>query len=810
MRSGISAQSRMEKAMADRDDVKTIDQLWQELLAGDVAGAELSVTEALRYASTLYAASTPGSARERARQRVFESSPASSQEDTMTAITAPIPFPSPDGPIPAAPASWWPEIGLRRKHARWALASLAVALIIVLAGIGGYLLYENRTDQPAVVPAVVPEETEETGWSTWKGNVARTGVADSGPTGQPIELWRFQAQGACSEAPISVGETVYAGCGDGGLYALNAIDGQERWRFFAEDSISGGVVYANGVLYVTDTIGVLYAIDASSGDEFWRTEPMQLDQIAVDSGIVVVSSDETGVLHAFDAATGDRLWEYEIASQEQMTYPAIADGIVYSGGGGITAVDLQTGELLWRKEYPASAMDSPAVVNGIAIIGSSAETDAASLAAFDAETGEELWRRDEAIITPSVIGDVAYSGSASGTVYAFDVGDGSPLWEAQIGGRAWGVAVTDEVVYVSSDADETVYALDAATGEQLWRFDVDDGIENTLAVDRGRVYVNTLAGSVYAIGGSDGPLIPALSEARGANATPPTGDIPVEFDIDAVALHPVEASDLPFMMPQGITTDSDGNFYIADGIRNEVIVLNADGTLVSTIGDDSGPGALDVPTTAVVDATGNVYVASESADRIQKFGPDGTFLDAWPVVGNDPERVFGGAAVSAVDNQDRLWVTDWENHRVRVFDLNGEGLFEFGGFGAGPGQLRFPLTVSFDGHGSVYVPEYLGARVSVFSEEGEFQFSFGEDRLLGPTQTAIDENGYVFVADQEANHVFVFGHDGTYLAEFGPDGTEATTFVRSTGIAINGDGVMLLSDGDEPAVYAVEIDWAND
>ena len=57
-----------------------------------------------------------------------------------------------------------------------------------------------------------PQATPGSGWTHLKGN--------AGPTGQPIELWRFQAGGPCNQPPIVVGETTFAGCGDGILYAL--------------------------------------------------------------------------------------------------------------------------------------------------------------------------------------------------------------------------------------------------------------------------------------------------------------------------------------------------------------------------------------------------------------------------------------------------------------------------------------------------------------------------------------------------------------------------------------------------------------
>src|SRR4051794_10482083 len=69
------------------------------------------------------------------------------------------------------------------------------------------------------------------GWTNFKGDAGRTGVADAGPTGQPVQLWRVQAGGPCNQPPDAVAGLVYAPCGDGVLYVLDAATGTERWRF---------------------------------------------------------------------------------------------------------------------------------------------------------------------------------------------------------------------------------------------------------------------------------------------------------------------------------------------------------------------------------------------------------------------------------------------------------------------------------------------------------------------------------------------------------------------------------------------------
>ena len=76
--------------MADPFDRQS-DQIWNEFTAFELAGAagfDSADVEAVRLANLLSLTPVPGSARERARQRVFDS--IASQENTMSASNVPI------------------------------------------------------------------------------------------------------------------------------------------------------------------------------------------------------------------------------------------------------------------------------------------------------------------------------------------------------------------------------------------------------------------------------------------------------------------------------------------------------------------------------------------------------------------------------------------------------------------------------------------------------------------------------------------------------------------------------------------------
>src|SRR5262245_4194001 len=104
----------------------------------------------------------------------------------------------------------------------------------------------GKAQETATPAAPVTAETGQSDWNNFKGDAGRRGVADAGPTGQPVELWRAQAGGACNPSPSVVAGVVYAPCLDGVVYALDAATGEERWRYTAS-APPGEVTVADGL-----------------------------------------------------------------------------------------------------------------------------------------------------------------------------------------------------------------------------------------------------------------------------------------------------------------------------------------------------------------------------------------------------------------------------------------------------------------------------------------------------------------------------------------------------------------------------------
>ncbi len=117
----------------------------------------------------------------------------------------------------------------------------------------------------------------------------------------------------------------------------------------------------------------------------------------------------------------------------------------------------------------------------------------------------------------------------------------------------------------------------------------------------------------------------------------------------------------------------------------------------------------------------------------------------------------------------------------------------FGEEGSGDGQLSFPQQVALDLDGNVYVAECGNFRVSKFTSDGTFLFSWRND-FGCLTDIDVDPFGHVFVADVDHQRIQVFDTEGNFLTMFGSKGTDLENFVHPVSVSTNAEGAIYVTD----------------
>jgi len=160
----------------------------------------------------------------------------------------------------------------------------------------------------------------------------------------------------------------------------------------------------------------------------------------------------------------------------------------------------------------------------------------------------------------------------------------------------------------------------------------------------------------------------------------------------------------------------------------------------------------------------------------------------------------------AVDSEGRVYVADGNNHRIQVFDSNGQFVTQWGSQGAGPGQFQEPWGVAVDQDGNVYVADTWNHRLQKFDSEGSFLLQWGtfgntqgatvgqENVFYGPRDIAIDAAGNLYVTDTGNKRVVKFSPEAEFLGQWGGFGLQSGQFHEPVGIDIDADGNIYVAD----------------
>jgi len=644
-----------------------------------------------------------------------------------------------------------------------ALVLLAVALV---AGAAAFLLR-----QPPTTDA----------WPGFRGDASRSGAAVRGPIGNPTIAWQFHADGSVGTAIAVAGGLVLAASDDGLLHAIDIDTGTERWQL-AVAGVVRGPFAVDGRVYIASGDGIVHAVALADAARVWdsTTALVTPSEITVLDGHVFVGTGD-GFVVTFDAATGRELWRTQVSPDAAPVHgPSARSGVVVAASDDayLAAIDAATGAVRWRIQASPDLVGTPVIAEGTVYLGVSPDSEGGRLVAVALATGAEQWRIEAPMYAPSVLNGFGYVSGPTGAVRAIDLADGTELWSAALSGSLRPPVVAGEIVYVSLDTARQVVALDRATGGELWRLDVDGGNSCCLAAAGGRLYLGTLAGTVYAIGG-DGKILTAGAVPTGGSeptieptpgeTSPPSTPVPFPTPELVWAVGTGAAGFIPW----GLAEAPDGWLWAAEAMSDRFAIFEADGSFVETWGSTgSGEGEFDMTR-----GNGDPY-------GMIAFEPDGSFF-----------------------------VLDVGNRRVQAFDANRAFVGAWGSFGAGPGQFSDPISIAIDAAGNVSVLDQGRRVIETFDRAGTVlrtieAFPAAVNPRNGANQLAIGRNGHFYVSVVNPNEVIELDPDGNLVREYGS--TNNPFADQPNYIAFDGDGRVYVTQGpgraDQPGVVVFDAD----
>ena len=215
--------------------------------------------------------------------------------------------------------------------------------------------------------------------------------------------------------------------------------------------------------------------------------------------------------------------------------------------------------------------------------------------------------------------------------------------------------------------------------------------------------------------------------------------------------------------------------------------------------EGSGNGQFCRPWGICCDQQGNIVVGDRSNHRIQVFDSNGQLKFKFGTEGSRPGQ-FNRPAGVAVTREGHIVVADKDNHRIQVLKIDGSFLFMFGSKGGNDGQMIYPYDVAVNHmDGRIAITDTGNHRLLIFSHNGILLGKFGYKGYLcghfdSPRGIAFNDDGHILVSDFNVHHILVIHPDGTTARILGSQGSGNGQFMRPQGVAVDHMGNFVVSD----------------
>jgi tripartite motif-containing protein 71 len=221
--------------------------------------------------------------------------------------------------------------------------------------------------------------------------------------------------------------------------------------------------------------------------------------------------------------------------------------------------------------------------------------------------------------------------------------------------------------------------------------------------------------------------------------------------------------------PSDLAVSPEGDIYIVDGVNNTIRVVDNQGRWKFAFGaEGDGEGQFNHPVGIDISDSGKVFVADTGNHRIQVFNLKGKFLYMFAVRKGPEELPPDPVDVIASKLQNYLYISDNDNHKIKVYKQNGTYEFEWGKFGEEYGEFRYPGIMTLNDYNEIFVVDVLNTRVQKFDPFGKFIADIGswgvlQGDLFRPKGVALDRENRVFISDSYMGVIQAFTDMGRFL-----------------------------------------------
>lgn len=257
--------------------------------------------------------------------------------------------------------------------------------------------------------------------------------------------------------------------------------------------------------------------------------------------------------------------------------------------------------------------------------------------------------------------------------------------------------------------------------------------------------------------------------------------------------------------PRGMTFGPLGELYILDN-AGRVLVYDAAGAITK----QWFMPAYDVgkPEGICIFKDGRIAVADTHYHRVVFFDQAGKVVGMHGSHGKQPGQFVYPVALTQ-DPDENYYVCEYGGgDRIQKFNVKGELICQFGGFGTADGEFQRPSGIVWLDH-RLYIADAINNRIQVFSDSGELIEILGaRDSLPAlhyPYDLTITPTGELITVEYGAGRITKLDLNGRVLGRFGSTGTESNQFTTPWGLAISRQGKIVVADTGNRRFVEIEL-----
>ena len=216
----------------------------------------------------------------------------------------------------------------------------------------------------------------------------------------------------------------------------------------------------------------------------------------------------------------------------------------------------------------------------------------------------------------------------------------------------------------------------------------------------------------------------------------------------------------------------------------------------------SSVGMFQYPWGVAVNARDEIAVTDHNNHRVQIFNSDGNYLRSFGREGNKAGE-FNYPRGIAFHNNGNIFVADCFNHRIQIFSGEGQCMGSFGGKGSLDSQLTYPWGLSVDSDGNIIVAD--NKLIKIFSPDGKFLMKIGGQGSFTRPVHCVQCDRYLIVSDFTEHCIKVFDRNGNFQYKFGKQGGGDGEFRNPECLSMNKSGQLMVCDRGNNRIQAFEL-----